>query len=156
MTPLYGRAPPGERVPGHVPGQWQNLTLLAALRLDGIVATGMLEGSADAAVFDSFVRNGVLPMLRSGDVMVWDNLSSHRVEGLEEDLQTANAELRLLPPYSPDLTPLEHLWSKVKQFLRKAEARSPAALSHAAQRGFASVTQSDIAGWFAHCGYCVH
>lgn len=155
MTPLYGRAPPGQRVTGHVPGEWQSLTLLAALRLEGVAAASVLEGSVDAAVFGSFVRNAVLPVLRPGDVVVWDNLSSHRVDGLEDEIHAAEATLRLLPPYSPDLTPIEQLWSKLKQFLRKAEPRSPASLVRAARRGFASVTEDDAHGWFAHCGYCV-
>lgn len=156
MTPLYGRAPPGQRVPGHVPGEWQSMTLLAALRLDGVAAASILPGAADAAVFGSFIRSAVLPVLRPGDVVAWDNLSAHRVDGLEEEIHAAQAELRLLPPYSPDLTPIEQLWSKVKQFLRKAEPRSPAALVRAARRGFASVTRDDIHGWFEHCGYRVH
>jgi transposase len=130
------------------------MTLLAALRLEGVAAAGILTGPADAAVFASFIRTAVLPVLRPGDVVVWDHLSSHRVDGLEAEIHAA--ELRLLPPYSPDLTPIEQLWSKVKQFLRHAESRSPAALARAADRGFASVTQNDIRGWFDHCGYCVH
>jgi len=132
------------------------MTLLAALRLDGVAAAGILEGPADAAVFASFVRSAVLPVLRPGDVVVWDRLSAHRVEDLEQEIHAAEATLRLLPPYSPDLTPIEQLWSKVKQFLRQAESRSPAALARAARRGFASVTPNDIHGWFDHCGYCVH
>lgn len=132
------------------------MTLLAALRLDGVAAGSILPGAADAAVFGSFIRTVVLPVLRPGDVVAWDRLPSHRVEGLEEEIHAAKAELRLLPPYSPDFTPIEQLWSKVKQFLRKAEPRSPTTLVRAARRGFASVTQDDIRGWFDYCGYCVH
>ena len=132
------------------------MTLLAALRLEGVVAGGILQGATDATVFGSFVRTAVLPVLRPGDVVVWDHLSSHRVDGLEKQIHAEEAELRLLPPYSPDLTPIEQLWSKVKQFLRQAEPRSPATLARAARRGFASVTRDDIHGWFDHCGYCVH
>jgi transposase len=132
------------------------MTLLAALRLDGVAAGSILPGAADAVVFGSFIRTAVLPVLRPGDVVVWDNLSSHRVDGLEDEIHAVEAELRLLPPYSPDFTPIEQLWSKVKQFLRKAEPRSPTALVRATRRGLASVTQEDIRGWFAKCGYCVH
>jgi transposase len=156
MTRLYGRAPPGERVMGAAPGQWRNLTLLGALRVSGVAAAASVEGSTDTAAFRTFVLESLVPVLHRGDVVAWDNLAPHVVADVEAQIQQTGAELRFLPPYSPDLSPIEPMWSKVKQFLRKAEARTMAELGHAADEGFASVTQADAHGWFRDCGYCVH
>ena len=157
MTRTHGRAPPNERVVGSVPhGHWKVLTMLGALRLDGPVAAASIEAATDTEVFRCFVRDGLVPALRRGDVVVWDNLGAHRAADLGLAVESAGARVLPLPPYSPDFSPIEPGWSKVKQHLRSAEARTPEALSHAGTEAFASITPDDAAGWFRHCGYAVH
>jgi transposase len=157
MTRTRGRAPRGQRAGGSVPqGHWKTLTLLGALRLHGIAAAATIAAPTDAEVFGVFVQEVLAPALRSGDVVAWDNLAPHRAAGIEEVVAAAGARLLPLPPYSSDYSPMEPCWSKVKQYLRNAEARTEGALGEAARQGFASVTAADARGWFEMCGYCVH
>jgi hypothetical protein len=162
MTRTRGRAPPGERVVGRVPhGHWGTLTMLGAVRLEGVVAaatvpSATVPSATDTPVFASFVAEALVPALREGDVVVWDNLSPHKAPGLADLVALAGASLMPLPPYSPDFSPIEPCWSKVKQFLRSAAARDEWSLGEAAQQAFASVTDDDTRGWFRGCGYCVH
>jgi len=158
MARARGRAPPGERVVGAVPYRgWRSLTLVGALRLDGVAAGLTVDAAADADVFAAFVADALVPVLRPGDVVAWDRLPAHLAAAdVGPAIAAAGAELRLLPPYSPDLSPIEPMWSKVKQSLRSAAARTPAALGDAAAAAFAAVTPADARGWFEHCGYCVH
>ena len=157
MTRTRGRAPPGERVVGRVPqGHWATLTMLGALRLEGVVAAATVPCATDTPVFASFVAEALVPALRVGDVVVWDNLSPHKAAGLAGLVASARASVLPLPPYSPDFSPIEPCWSKVKQFLRSAGARDEQSLGEAAQRAFASITAADTRGWFQGCGYCVH
>jgi transposase len=154
MTPRYGRAPVGERVVEGVPtAGWTIKTLLAALRLDGHRAPMVLEGAVDGAAFLAWVKQVLVPTLRPGDIVIWDNLRSHQVAGVAEALAQAKATLKPLPPYSPDLNPIEKMWSKVKEFLRRAKARGLQTLLRAIKRALASVTAEDAAAWFACCGY---
>jgi transposase len=156
MTRARGRAPRGERVPGAVPnGHWSTLTMIGALRLEGLAAAATVDAATDGPIFRSFVTNALVPALRRGDVVVWDNLSPHKAAGVAEAVEAAGASLMPLPPYSPDFSPIEPMWSKVKQDLRGAEARTPTALGEAAADAFASVTAADARGWFGDCGYCV-
>ena len=157
MTRTRGRAPRGERAEGSVPnGHWSTVTMIGALRLEGLAAAATVDAATDGPVFRSFVTDALVPALRRGDVVVWDNLSPHKAAGVAEAVESAGASLMPLPPYSPDFSPIEPMWSKVKQALRTAEARTPQALGEAAASAFASVTASDARGWFAQCGYCVH
>ena len=156
MARLYGRAPPGERVPGAVPHRWQTLTMLGALRLEGVAAALTVDAATDADVFRAFVDSALVPSLRCGDVVAWDRLSAHGAADAGPAIEAAGAELRPLPPYSPDLSPIEPMWSKVKQALRDVAARTTRALGDAAADAFASVTADDARGWFEKCGYCVH
>lgn len=157
MTRARGRASPGERVSGAVPqGHWQTLTMLGALRLEGMAAAATVEAATDTDIFDAFVRQGLVPGLRVGDVVIWDNLSPHKAAQVQEAVEQVQAKLMPLPPYSPDLNPIEPCWSKVKQHVRSVEPRTGAALGLAAAEGFASVTAADAKGWFEKCGYCVH
>jgi len=157
MTRLYGRAPPGERVAGAVPHKgWRTLTMLGALRLDGLAAAFTVDAATDAEVFRGFVLAALVPVLRKGDVVAWDGLSAHGAAGVGPAIEAAGAELRPLPPYSPDLSPIEPMWSKVKQCLRDEAARTVRALRGAAAEAFAAVTAADAHGWFEKCGYCVH
>jgi transposase len=157
MTRTHGRAPPNERVVGSVPhGHWKVLTMLGALRLEGPVAAAAIEAATDTEIFRCFVRESLVPALRRGDVVVWDNLGAHKAADLGRTVGSAGARVLPLPPYSPDLSPIEPGWSKVKQQLRSAEARTPGALTQASAEAFESITPEDAAGWFRHCGYAVH
>jgi len=157
MTRRRARASPGERAVGAVPqGHWKTLTILGALRLSGMAAAATIDASTDAGVFSAFVRHSLIPSLRAGDVVVWDNLSPHKTQEVREQIEQSEAELIPLPPYSPDLSPIEPCWSKVKQIVRTTEPRTVDALGAATAEAFASITPADARGWFAKCGYCVH
>jgi transposase len=157
MTRTRGRAAPGERVAGAVPqGHWKTLTMIGALRLEGMAAAVTVDAATDADIFGTFVHDALIPALRPGDVVVWDNLAAHKTRQLQDELARAQAKLMPLPPYSPDLSPIEPGWSKVKGHVRDVEPRTPEALGRAAAEGFASVSASDARGWFKNCGYCVH
>jgi len=157
MTRTRARAAPGERAAGAVPqGHWKTLTMLGALRLEGMTAAATINASTDTDVFGAFVSQSLIPALRPGDVVVWDNLAPHKRSEVREAIEQKKARLIPLPPYSPDLSPIEPCWSKVKQHVRNVEPRTTDALGHAAAEGFARVTRTDARGWFAKCGYCVH
>lgn len=157
MTRTHGRAPPNQRVPGAVPnGHWSVMTMLGALRSSGVVAAATIHAPTDTDVFRCFVHDALIPALHRGDVVVWDNLGAHRAGDLQKMVQSAGGRLEPLPPYSPDFSPIEPGWSKVKQHLRSAEARTPAALGDASLAAFNSITAEDAKGWFRHCGYTVH
>jgi transposase len=154
---LYGRAPRGERVVGSTPQNYgQNVTLLGALSCTGLEAVMMIEGATDADVFRAYVQEVLCPTLRAGDIVVADNLSAHKAAGVQAAITATGARLLYLPPYSPDLNPIEPCWSKIKTFLRAAKARTRQALDAAVTRALATVTASDARAWFAHCGYVLH
>lgn len=157
MTRTHGRAPPNQRVLGSVPqGHWKVMTMLGALRLEGVVSSASIEAPTDTEIFRCFVHKGLVPAIRSGDVVIWDNLGAHRAADLTEAVQSAGASVLPLPPYSPDLSPIEPGWSKIKQYLRSTEARTPDALGKASADAFNTITADDARGWFTHCGYPVH
>lgn len=158
MTRTHGRAPPGERVHDAVPlGPRRVKTLAAAVRLgEGVTAALAYDGATDAAAFESFARDTLAPTLRRGDVVIWDNLQPHRATAAWEAVEARGARVLLLPPYSPDYSPIEPMWSKVKQSLRSAAAREDAALVTAIGDALRSVTPEDVRGYFEHCGYVVH
>ena len=154
MTRRGGRAQRGERVHSSAPaGHWQTTTMLASIRLDGSTACMTLEGATDTEVFQTYVREVLCPTLRPGDVVVMDNLSPHKNEAALQLIGQTGASVRFLPAYSPDLNPIEKMWSKVKQFLRSAEARTREELQAAIAAALATVTAQDALGWFASCGY---
>jgi transposase len=157
MTRTRGRGPRGRRVEGAVPqGHWKTLTMIGAIRLDGMAAAATVDAATDTDVFHSFVGQALVPALRPGDVVVWDNLTPHKAQQVEDEVKRSQAQLMPLPPYSPDLSPIEPCWSKIKQHVRSAAPRSTEALGAAAAEAFAHVTPADARGWFEHCGYCVH
>ena len=157
MTRLYGRAPKGQRVLGSVPHDHRpNVTIIGSVSLEGVDAAMSFEGAVNGDIFRVFVEQVLAPTLCDGDVVVMDNLPSHKVKGIEEAIQRRGAQLLYLPPYSPDFSPIEECWSKVKTWLRKAKARTVDALYEAIEHAFDEVTKSDLAGWFRHCGYTVH
>ncbi len=154
MTPRYGRAPQGQRVVGRAPrNHGPNTTLVAALSLDGITAAMTLEGAMDRLAFDVFVAEVLVPSLRPGQVVIWDNLSVHKSADAQRLIDARGCQLLWLPPYSPDFTPIEQANSKLKVALRRSGARTREALDAAITAGLATITAADAQGWFAHCGY---
>jgi transposase len=157
MTRRYGRAPQGERVIGAVPQNYgANVTMLAALGSRGIEAVMTIDGATDAEVFQAYVEQVLRPTLRPGDIAIMDNLRAHKVAGIREAVEQAGAQLLYLPPYSPDLSPIEPCWSKLKTALRTAKARTREALEQAITQALATITVSDAHNWFLHCGYTLH
>ncbi len=155
MTRRYGRARRGKRVDAAVPhGHWKVLTLTAAVRLDGVGGCLVLDGATDAMVFETYSERLLAPALGPGDIVILDNLSSHKHDPAIEAIRAAGAEIRFLPPYSPDLNPIEKMFSKVKEYLRAAAARTVEDLIDAIGRALKTVTGQDIQGWFKSCGYC--
>lgn len=129
MTPRYGRALRGQRLVAAVPhGHWKTTTIIGALRSTGLVAPAVFDGAINGVSFLAWVEQILAPTLRNGDIVVLDNLSSHKVDGVREAIEATGAELRYLPPYSPDLNPIEQLFAKLKALLRKAAARTVDAL----------------------------
>src|SRR5271155_3130837 len=129
MRPPCGRAAPGERVVAEVPqGHWTVTTMIAAMNLTGVVASLIFEGATDAEAFATYIEQVLGPKLRSGDIVVMDNLSSHKTERVRAAIEARGASVLLLPPYSPDLNPIEKVWSKMKTYLRRAAKRTVASL----------------------------
>jgi transposase len=154
MTPIYGRARVGERAVGKAPrNHGKNLTVCGAISLDGIRAMMAYEGGTTREAFLHFVRKALVPALRRGDVVVMDNLSTHYCQGVRESIEAAGATVLYLPPYSPELNPIEHTWSKLKALLRRVEARTLRTLAGALAQSSTRITKSDLAGWYANCGY---
>lgn len=153
MTRLRGRAPKGQRLHASAPqGHWRTTTILGALRLDGSTVCMTVEGATDTEVFRAYIREVLRPTLRSGDVLVMDNLSPHKSEPTLALLAEAGVEVCFLPAYSPDFNPIEKLWSKVKAYLRRVEARTAAELFAAIGQALKQVTAQDARNWFAACG----
>ena len=153
MTRLYGRAPRGERVPAGVPGHWESQTLIAGLRLSGVVAPFTFAGATDAATFGAYTAQALAPELRPGDVVIWDNLQPHKNAAAIEAVTKAGAKVVPASPWSPDLVPVEKLWSKVKAWLRRAAARTKEAVEEAMGAALWAVCPQDILGWFQSCGW---
>jgi transposase len=154
MTRTYGWAPAGERVPGAVPGAWESVTMLAGMRLSGVVAPWVFEGATDTAAFETWVVEVLVPELEPGDVVVWDNLSPHKSELAKRAVESAGAWVLPLPPHSPDLTPIEEMWSKVKGALRTLAERTVQRLFGAIGTALRKVTLLDIVGWFYDRDLC--
>lgn len=154
MTRRFGRAPIGERVEGAVPGHWESVTLVAALRLSGVASPMAFAGAMDTPTFEGYVEQILVPQLRHGDVVVWDNLAPHQSRAARRLVRGAQARLVFLPPHSPDLTPIEGMFSKVKDVLRSVAARTTATVYAAMDQALKSVHGGDIMGWFQHCGLC--
>ncbi len=154
MTRLYGRAKEGQRAVDDAPsGHWCTTTMISSVRFDGSTACMVVDGATTKDVFKAYVESILLPTLRPGDVVVLDNLSSHKNQAVRELIESAGAELWFLPPYSPDLNPIEKMWSKVKAILRKLKARTEQALIIAIAQALDQITASDAKGWFKSCGY---
>ena len=153
MTRRRGRGPVGQRLVCAVPqGHYQTTTLIAAVRTKGPQAPWLFDGAMDGPTFQAWVRQGLAPTLRPGDVVILDNLATHKVPGVPEAIEAAGARLEYLPPYSPDLNPIESMWSKVKESMRSHNPRTGRQLLKAAASAFAAVTPADCHGFFFHAG----
>jgi transposase len=153
-TRRYGRAPGGQRVREATPaGHWRTLTVLGAMSADGLIATMTIEAPTDREVFLGYLEEVLCPRLKPGQIVVMDNLSSHKVTGVSELIRAAGAELLYLPPYSPDFNPIEKCWSKLKQKLRSLKARSLDALETAVGQAIPDISSHNAQAWFRHCGY---
>jgi transposase len=156
MTRLYGRAPRGERVRESVPRNYGAQTsLISSLSLGGVEATMSIEGAVDTEVFDAYVERVLGPTIRQGEVIVLDNLGAHRASRIEQVAEQRGATVIWLSPYSPDFSPIEMMWSKIKAYMRAAKARTREELEQALDAALKLVTKADCLGWFAHCGYPV-
>jgi transposase len=154
MTPRYSRAPRGERAVGSAPrNHTQNTTLVASLSVSGLGAAMTLDGALDGDAFAAYLREFLLPTLVPGQIVVLDNLSVHQDKRVRSLIEGAGCQLIYLPAYSPDLTPIEQAFSKIKEYLRRVGARSREALAAAITAAMAMVTAEDAKGWFTHCGY---
>jgi transposase len=157
MTPAYAWAPRGERAYASAPGAWESVTVIAAMGLDGVRAPLIVPGAANAATFESYVEQVLVPALHEGDVVVFDNLSAHLGPAVAEAIEAAGASVLPLPPYSPDYTPIEEMFSKFKEFLRRVAARAKGDLYNAIADALREVTEQDIIGWFQNAGlYAAH
>lgn len=154
MARRYGRCPRGERLVSPVPwGHWKTTTFVAGLRIGDIVAPCVLDGPMDGASFQAYVEQLLVPVLRPGDIVVIDNLASHKVAGIRDAIEAKGAKLRYLPPYSPDLNPIEQAFAKLKALLRKAAARTFEALIAAIATALTNFTPQQCANYLAHSGY---
>jgi len=154
-TRLRARAPRGERAYGKVPRKrGRNQTLIASITLQGAMGQAVsVEGATDSELFEAYVERFLAPTLCVGQVVVLDGLGAHRTQKVRDLVEATGADLLFLPPYSPDLNPIEEAFSKVKGIVRKAGARTREALDEAVGEALSAVTPQDAAGWFAHCGY---
>jgi len=154
MARRYARAPRGQRAYGRVPrNHGSNLSVIGAVGLRGVVASLSVAGAVDTIAFDVFVHRVLLPALQPGDVVLLDNLKVHPASQIETAVRQAQGAVLFLPPYSPDFSPIEQCWSKLKTFLRGAKARTTRRLQRALRAGLQTITPQDLQGWFRHCGY---
>ena len=156
MVRRYGWAPYGHRAVGarslHV---GPNISVIGSLELGGMTACLMIEGAVNGEVFKAFVEQLLVPTLKPGDIVCLDNVKFHKVEGIREAIEKRGGVVRYLPPYSPEYSPIEFCWSKVKELLRSAAARTVNDLQEAIKIALDNITEKDIKGWFKHCGYCI-
>lgn len=154
MTRLRGRSLRGERLVDKVPhGHWMTTTLIGALGMDGVRCSTVVDGPVNADVFAAFVEQVLCPTLKAGDMVVMDNLSSHKSARVRTLIESSGAQLIFLPPYSPDYSPIEPAFSKIKQLLRSMSLRTREALWRSMQTVLDSVTPTDAINFFTHCGY---
>jgi len=154
MTPLYSYAPRGQRAVGKVPRNYgANTTLIAALSRQGMGEALILEGAADTATFEVYIEQILAPSLHPGQIVIMDNLSIHLSARVRQAIEAKGCQLLFLPAYSPDLSPIEEAFSKLKAYLRRVGARTHEALIDAITQALLTVTAADARGWFTHCGY---
>lgn len=156
LTRLYARAVGGERSSEAVPRNYgASTSVISTIGCSGVAATMLIEGSVDTLVFNAYCQEVLRPTLKLGDVIVLDNLGAHRASRIEEITHSCGATVLWLPPYSPDFSPIELMWSKVKAYLKKVKARTQTDLEKAIAAALSTITVSDCLNWFRHCGYQV-
>ena len=157
MTRLYGRAPTNERVNDYVPDvRFERTSVISTLSLNGVDAPMMFKGTLNGDFFAGYVEHVLAPTLLPGEIVVLDNYSAHKVGDALDPIYERGATVMFLPQYSPDLNPIELMWSKVKSVLRKLKARTAEELLISVGQALDSVTYDDIVGWFLHDGYIVN
>jgi len=154
MTRPRGRSPCGARLIAYAPhGHWQTTTFLAALRVSGLTAPLVVDGAINGAIFRCYVEQHLAPTLQPGDIVVLDNLNAHKVAGVREAIEKAQAQLLYLPPYSPDFNPIEQVFAKFKTLLRTAAERTVAALWRRCGDALDHFQETECRNYFRHCGY---
>jgi Transposase and inactivated derivatives len=154
MTRLYGRAIKGKRCYDKTPdGRWKTVTMLSSIRLDGETESLLFEGAVNRTMFEAYIEQILGPSLRPGDIVVLDNLASHKSQAAQAFVESRSASYLFLPAYSPDFNPIEKMWSKVKQILRSIKARTQEELFDAIAKALSMVTADDAQGWLTACGY---
>jgi transposase len=154
LTRLYARSPKGKRAKGIIPrNRRKNVTVLASLSLSGIGESMIIEGAANAQLFEAYVEKFLAPSLKKGQIVIMDNLSIHKGQKVRELIEARGCRLLFLPAYSPDFSPIEETFSKLKAALRRVGARTHEALQEAIAAALLTVTADHAAGWFKHCGY---
>ncbi len=156
MTRLYGWGPTNQRVCYNVPqGHWKTTTFVAAFRLDGLFAPLVVDGAMNGELFAAYVQQHLAPRLRSGDILVLDNLAAHKAAGVAKAVTSRDARLLYLPPYSPDFNPIEQVFSKIKNTLRRREHRTISELERAFGESLDWITNEEAANYFQHSGYAI-
>ena len=156
MTRRYGRVKNGDRVLDQTPsGHWEITTIIGAMRLSGETPSMILPGATDRMAFEVYLREVLAPTLRPGDVVIMDNLLIHKSNEITKIINDKKSKLLYLPPYSPDLNPIEKMWSKIKTYLRSVKARSEPKLFKKIGEAFRQITPQNIKGWFKACGYVI-
>lgn len=156
MTRRYGRSLKGERCYDSAPsGHWESVTILSALRLNGSTESIVFDGAVDGKMFDEYIKVFLAPTLQPGDIVIADNLRVHKSINAHNAIKEKKAEFIFLPPYSPDLNPVEKMWSKIKQILRGIKARANEELFEGIGKALELVSASDAEGWFESCGYAI-
>jgi len=156
MTRLYARGMSNERIVDYVPDvRFERTSLLSSVRLNGDAVPLVFEGSLNGDLFKAYISKCLAPTLHQGDIVIMDNLTSHKVKGVAELISATGASVLYLPPYSPDFNPIEMMWSKIKAYLRKVRASTSASLDAAIAHAFSLISPSDILGWFAKDGYSI-
>ena len=154
MTRLRGRALGGQRLVARIPhGHYQTSTLISGLRLNGPCAPWLFDGPMNGEMFLAWVRQGLAPTLQQGDLVILDNLATHKIRGIVEAIEAVGARLLYLPPYSPDFNPIETMWSKIKQILRSEAPRTESELLLAAKAAFQAISVADCEGFFFSAKY---
>ena len=155
QTRLYGRAPSNKRVNDYVPdARFERKSILVSIKLNGQMSSLLFSGALNGKLFIEYIKQFLSEILNPGDIIILDNCTAHKVAGVKEAVEAWGAKLLYLPAYSPDLNPVELLWSKVKAILRREKARTFDALEKALKLALDSVSSNDILGWFNFCGYC--
>ena len=157
MTRLYGRGKSGERIGEYVPDvRFCRTSIISSISAEGEMVPLIFKGTLTGELFIEYVRRCLVPTLNVGNIVVLDNLSSHKVKGVREAIESAGCKVLYLPAYSPDLNPIELAWSKIKAVLRKIKARTEGVLTEAISEALSLISRSDILGWFLHAGYAIN